>query len=136
MGTRHTQRQGIDAGMDLAGNMADSVRVTTEPAGHRCHLAVAQCREGKAVHPAPTGVGQPPQADEQRLTPLPESYWQRLEAKVPDDQQTLWWLMGMGMNVDVLEPPAWRQMILETATQIISRSEGVNSCKYFTIDSS
>lgn len=63
-----------------------------------------------------------PLAEAQTLTPLPDSDWQRLEANVPDDQQTLWWLMGLGANVDVLAPTVWRQGILSTAKAIVARS--------------
>ncbi|MFC2992959.1 helix-turn-helix transcriptional regulator [Halomonas tibetensis] len=61
---------------------------------------------------------------QQTLSPLPDSDWQQLVAEVPNDQQTLWWLMGMGANVDVLEPPAWRQEIFNTAQAIIARDKG------------
>lgn len=63
-----------------------------------------------------------PLAEAQTLTPLPDSNWQRLEANVPDDQQTLWWLMGLGANVDVLAPTVWRKGILSTAKAIVARS--------------
>ncbi|GKW48603.1 helix-turn-helix transcriptional regulator [Halomonas sp. NCCP-2165] len=63
-----------------------------------------------------------PLAAEQRLDPMPGSDWQRLTAKVPDDQQTLWWLMGMGSNVEVLAPEAWQSEILDTAREIVARS--------------
>lgn len=62
-----------------------------------------------------------PLANEQTLTPLPDSCWKRLIARVPDDQQTLWWLMGMGANVEVLEPEHWREEIFETARTIVAR---------------
>lgn len=63
-----------------------------------------------------------PLAVEQHLAPLPGSDWQRLTAKVPNDQQTLWWLMGMGANVAVLSPEAWQSEILDTARAIVARS--------------
>ncbi|MBZ0330678.1 WYL domain-containing protein [Halomonas sp. ANAO-440] len=65
-----------------------------------------------------------PLAIEQNLAPLPDSDWKRLTAKVPDEQQTLWWLMGMGANVEVIEPVGWRQEILSTARAIVARTEG------------
>ncbi|TDO06078.1 MULTISPECIES: helix-turn-helix transcriptional regulator [Halomonas] len=64
-----------------------------------------------------------PLSAQQTLSPLPESEWQRLEAVVPDDQQTLWWLLGMGANVEVLEPQAWREDIIATAREILARAE-------------
>ncbi|MBY6031117.1 WYL domain-containing protein [Halomonas sp. DP8Y7-1] len=62
-----------------------------------------------------------PLSDQQTLTPLKASEWQRLEAIVPNDQQTLWWLKGLGTNVEVLEPLAWKNDILATAREILSR---------------
>ncbi|MGR4068954.1 helix-turn-helix transcriptional regulator [Billgrantia sp. C5P2] len=62
-----------------------------------------------------------PLAEEQTLTPLPDSDWQRLEAVVRDDQQTLWWLRGMGASVEVIEPKEWRDDIRATAEKILAR---------------
>ena len=56
----------------------------------------------------------------QQLTPLPNSNWQQLEAEVPDDQQTLWWLMAMGANVTVLAPTAWRETLKTNAAQALA----------------
>ncbi|WP_280553476.1 WYL domain-containing protein [Halomonas sp. 25-S5] len=70
-------------------------------------------------------LSETPLAEEQQLTPLTDSDWQRLEAEVPDDQQTLWWLMGMGAKVDVLEPPAWRREIFNSAQAIVARDTDV-----------
>jgi len=66
-------------------------------------------------------LSETPLSEEQQLTPLPDSDWQRLEAEVPDDQQTLWWLMGMGANVEVIEPEAWRSEIYASAKVIMER---------------
>ncbi|MCK0745731.1 helix-turn-helix transcriptional regulator [Chromohalobacter nigrandesensis] len=63
-----------------------------------------------------------PLASEQELTPLPHSQWQRLSVELPDDQQTLWWLKGMGANVEVLEPCAWREEIRDDARRILAQS--------------
>ena len=68
-------------------------------------------------------LSETPLAEAQTLTPLPDSHWQRLEAELPDDQQTLWWLMGMGANVEVLEPAAWRSEIYAAAKAIVERGE-------------
>lgn len=62
-----------------------------------------------------------PLSNHQTLIPLEESDWQRLEAMVPNDQQTLWWLKGLGANVEVLEPLTWQNDILATAREILSR---------------
>lgn len=68
-------------------------------------------------------LSETPLAESQQLTPLPDSDWQRLDAEVPDDQQTLWWLMGMGANVDVLAPATWRREIYAAAKAIIERGD-------------
>lgn len=63
-----------------------------------------------------------PLASAQSLTPLPHSQWQRLSVTLPDDQQTLWWLKGMGANVEVLEPSTWREEIRDDARRILAQS--------------
>jgi predicted DNA-binding transcriptional regulator YafY len=49
---------------------------------------------------------------DQEMEPLPNSDWQRLRARVPMDQETLWWLFGLGENVRVHEPLNWSQAIM------------------------
>lgn len=68
-------------------------------------------------------LSETPLAREQRLTPEPEGDWQRLEARVADDQQTLWWLMGLGANVEVLAPGHWREEIYRSACEVIRRMD-------------
>jgi len=43
----------------------------------------------------------------QRIEPLPDTDWERLHAWVPMDQETLWWVFGLGENVRVYEPTRW-----------------------------
>jgi predicted DNA-binding transcriptional regulator YafY len=71
-------------------------------------------------------LSETPLSEVQQLTPLPGSSWHCLEAEVPDDQQTQWWLMGMGANVEVLEPVTWRTEIYAAAKSIVERGETVN----------
>lgn len=52
-------------------------------------------------------LGETPLSAEQRLEPLAGSDWQRLQAKVPDDQETLWWVFGLGENIRVHKPESW-----------------------------
>jgi len=52
-------------------------------------------------------LSETPLSHEQSLEPLEGSDWQRLRAKVPDDQETLWWVFGLGENVRVHEPASW-----------------------------
>lgn len=48
---------------------------------------------------------------EQSLEPLEGSDWQRLRARVPDDQETLWWVFGLGESVRLHEPKHWADVI-------------------------
>ncbi|WP_235818877.1 WYL domain-containing protein [Vreelandella massiliensis] len=48
-----------------------------------------------------------------------------LTAQVPNDQQTLWWLMGMGANVKVLAPAAWREALKTNAEQVLAHYRDV-----------
>ncbi len=52
-----------------------------------------------------------PLSIEQRLEALPDSDWYRLHAKVPDDQETLWWVFGLNSNIRVHEPVGWVEEI-------------------------
>tara|TARA_R110000824_G_scaffold207846_1_gene393417 strand:- start:41285 stop:41815 length:531 start_codon:yes stop_codon:yes gene_type:complete len=62
----------------------------------------------------------PPLSEAQQLASLPDNTWQQLEAEVPDDQQTLWWLMAMGANVNVLAPTSWRETLKANAEQVLA----------------
>ncbi|MCQ4295956.1 WYL domain-containing protein [Pseudomonas stutzeri] len=59
-----------------------------------------------------------PLSHEQNLEPLAGSDWQRLRAKVPDDQETLWWVFGLAENVRVHEPKSWAQTIREKTARL------------------
>lgn len=48
-----------------------------------------------------------PLSREQRLEPLPGSDWQRLHARVPLDQETLWWIFGLNDQIRVHAPRVW-----------------------------
>lgn len=72
-------------------------------------------------------LAETPLAREQRLTPEAEGDWQRLEARVPDDQQTLWWLMGLGASVEVLAPEHWRDEIYRNAYEVIQRMDAAHA---------
>ncbi|RMI03300.1 WYL domain-containing protein [Stutzerimonas nitrititolerans] len=63
-------------------------------------------------------LSETPLSHEQSLEPLEGSDWQRLRAKVPDDQETLWWVFGLGENVRVGEPQSWMQAIREKAVRL------------------
>jgi len=63
-------------------------------------------------------LSETPLSQEQSLEPLEEGDWQRLRAKVPDDQETLWWVFGLGENMRVSEPRNWTQNIKERTSRI------------------
>lgn len=56
-----------------------------------------------------------PISDEQVISPLDDD-WHQLEAIVPDNRETLWWLFSMNHNIQVLEPQHWVEEIRETLT--------------------
>ncbi|MDR1850226.1 MAG: WYL domain-containing protein [Zoogloeaceae bacterium] len=60
-----------------------------------------------------------PLSAEQSLKPLPESDWQRLRAEVPDDQETLWWLFGLGEHVRIHAPESWILAIKTRAESMV-----------------
>lgn len=63
-------------------------------------------------------LSETPLSSGQCLEPLPNGNWQRLRAIVPDDQETLWWVFGLGENVRVWEPQHWAAEIKERSSQI------------------
>lgn len=48
--------------------------------------------------------------------------WYWLEAEVPNDQQTQWWILGFGSAIDIVTPAHWREAIHQQAREIL----GVN----------
>lgn len=63
-------------------------------------------------------LSETPLSNEQSLKPLPDSDRQRLRAMVSDDQETLWWVFGLGENVRVWEPQSWVLTVREKATRL------------------
>jgi predicted DNA-binding transcriptional regulator YafY len=63
-------------------------------------------------------LSETPLSHEQSLELLQDSDWQRLRAKVPDDQETLWWLFGLGEHVRIFEPPRWSDLIRTRASKL------------------
>lgn len=70
-------------------------------------------------------LSETPVSESQKLTSTEEDGWVLLEAEVPNDQQTQWWLQSFGANIDVLEPKSWRQAILQQAQEIVGRLERI-----------
>jgi len=56
-------------------------------------------------------LNETPLSREQRLEPLPGSDWQRLHARVPLDQETLWWIFGLNDQIRVHAPQVWVEEI-------------------------
>lgn len=48
-----------------------------------------------------------PISPRQLIEPMPNTSWERLHAWVPMDQETLWWVFGLGESVRVHGPKAW-----------------------------
>lgn len=65
-------------------------------------------------------LGETPLSPEQSLEALADSGWKRLHATVPDDQETLWWVFGLGENVRVHAPQRWVQDIRERTAAVAS----------------
>ena len=59
-----------------------------------------------------------PLSTEQRLEGVPGTDWQRLHVWVPMDQETLWWVFGLGENVKVYEPMEWATEIKDRTSQL------------------
>ncbi|GAA0792316.1 helix-turn-helix transcriptional regulator [Marinobacterium sediminicola] len=65
-------------------------------------------------------LSETPLSDVQRLTDEPdEQGWCWLEAEVPNDQQTQWWIQGFGSAIDVVEPQSWREAIHRQAREVL-----------------
>lgn len=52
-----------------------------------------------------------PLSQQQSIEPIADSDWCRLQALVPDDTETRWWVFGLGENVCVHEPAHWREQV-------------------------
>jgi predicted DNA-binding transcriptional regulator YafY len=64
-----------------------------------------------------------PLSARQRIEPLPDTDWERLYAWIPMDQETLWWVFGLGENVRVREPESWTGAITERVSRLRSLYE-------------
>ena len=61
-----------------------------------------------------------PLSADQQLEPLPGSDWLRLSASVPDDQETLWWVFGLGEQVFIHKPSHLKISIAKKAHNMSS----------------
>ncbi|MYL25127.1 WYL domain-containing protein [Halomonas alkaliantarctica] len=76
--------------------------------------------EAEIARPVAWLLQETPLSDTQHIAPLPGQDNYLLTARVPDDQQTLWWLMGMGANIKVLAPASWRDALKTNAEQVVA----------------
>lgn len=71
-------------------------------------------------------LSETPLSENQSLSEPDTEGWVTLEADVPNDQQTLWWIMGYGANIHVLEPAVWREAIIDHARRILGQGRGLS----------
>lgn len=55
---------------------------------------------------------------QQTLEPVDNSDWQRITAKVPNNQETLWWIYSLNSNIHVHEPKEWVEEIKENLERV------------------
>lgn len=60
-----------------------------------------------------------PLSADQTLDHLPDSDWLRLRASVPDDQETVWWVFGLGENIHLRNPARWSEEINRRASSVL-----------------
>jgi predicted DNA-binding transcriptional regulator YafY len=63
-------------------------------------------------------LSETPLSHEQQLAPLQGSDWHRLRARVPMDQETLWWVFGLGEKIRVHAPSSWADEIQNRARDV------------------
>lgn len=73
------------------------------------------------VHPDTAGILQEtPLSEKQTLDPLPATDWLRLRVRVADDQETLWWVLGLGESILVHQPASLQQTIKNNSKSLHS----------------
>jgi len=63
-------------------------------------------------------LSETPISEDQELAQAEEG-WYWLTARIPDDQQTLWWIQSYGASIDVHQPIKWREHIHQHARVIL-----------------
>ena len=56
-------------------------------------------------------LAETPLSNQQTLSALPGSNWQRLHARVPLDQEIFWWICGLNDHIRVHAPQVWVEEI-------------------------
>lgn len=73
------------------------------------------------IHPQLAWIlGETPLSGHQTIRSLDGTDWCRLEAEVTMDHETLWWLLGLGDRVRVLQPTEWVKEITRNAASVLS----------------
>ncbi|WP_455927377.1 helix-turn-helix transcriptional regulator [Pseudomonas capeferrum] len=64
------------------------------------------------IHPQVAWLlNETPLSRDQHITPLAGTTWSRLQAQVPQDDETLWWIFGLNTHIRVHAPQAWVEQI-------------------------
>mgnify|MGYP001254009988 FL=1 len=64
-----------------------------------------------------------PLSEDQQLTATEDDEWFELQATVPDDKETFWWVFGLGEHMIVQQPKNWRTNIIERHKQALAQYE-------------
>ncbi|EOG8651914.1 WYL domain-containing protein [Pseudomonas aeruginosa] len=64
-------------------------------------------------------LSETPLGPQQSMSPLPNTDWQNLRVPVPNDQETLWWVFGLGENARVYKPEKWSEEIKQRAARLV-----------------
>ncbi|MCQ4346390.1 WYL domain-containing protein [Pseudomonas stutzeri] len=73
-------------------------------------------------------LGETPLSRQQRLEALPGSDWQRLHARVPLDQETLWWIFALNDQIRVHAPQVWVEEIGRKLEKLRGMYAAPNAC--------
>ncbi|EPK5308639.1 helix-turn-helix transcriptional regulator [Pseudomonas aeruginosa] len=64
-------------------------------------------------------LSETPLGPQQSMSPLPNTDWQNLRVPAPNDQETLWWVFGLGENARVYKPEKWSEEIKQKAARLV-----------------
>lgn len=59
-------------------------------------------------------------SEQQIIEPITNSDWQRITSKVPNNQETLWWIYSLNSNIHVHEPKEWVEEIKDNIERVQS----------------
>tara|TARA_R110001606_G_scaffold258438_1_gene406184 strand:- start:5199 stop:6203 length:1005 start_codon:yes stop_codon:yes gene_type:complete len=64
-------------------------------------------------------LNETPLSSQQTLTPLEGTQWQHLQAVVPNDKETRWWVYSLGENIRLHSPTEWAEEVQVRARQTL-----------------